>query len=1139
MARRSIVTLVSLLVVVLALVLWVARGSRGDPHGSALAAVEAVAPSSDPSASKQAGVAPDLDVPVATSTTNAPATARAVATPVVADLVSAELADAKWVEGRIVFPNDTPVDESVVVVAQGREFERSKKMHKAAVDRDGHFRVAFSPKTTKGWLRLEARYLYLDKNFEVKPDAPPDAIVLSPLVGGGFRGKLVLSNAALPFAAELVGATINAAGWQSDTRSPRQVGCKVDANLEFVLGGLQPGMNWSLQFNAKGFCAEEPETPSVQKGALQTLDLAVSRGARISGRVLDEAGAPIAKAAVRTSWSMDGSWGSENEVRTQADGSFQLVGVRAGKLRVEADLDGYARTRLDETEFHDGDDRANVSIVLTRGNCVAGVVHWPDGKPAADVKVDVQEPPEEHDQGSFTMFGDHTPSARTAADGSFTITGLRAGPYKLSARSTPKEVATTLASPAKDGARKTAKARFTVELDDVQTNQKGLVLTLQSGASLRGRVVDDLGQPLASASVRGMNKADGEFGFTSSSSSILKATTDADGRFELLGLKDGAWEITAQMRNGPESDLRTLTIPGDDTQLDLIVKRPATIAGFVVDPAGTAVAGARIFVDDRVDERFPYVTNDREKMKTDDKGHFRAENLRAGKVSVRAEHPDWAQSLELEFDLAPSQIQEPVTLRLLRGGTIAGLVQDATGQPAAGRKVSLWSRSQTWRSATSAADGTFRFERVPPGKVHIAMQQRESRVSGLETVQVTSATAEDFNSRKTVVAIDGAVVDVVLGGPGRAPLRLFGVVSAGGRPVAGASVSAFSNALDDGNGSREATTNAEGRYEIALSQPGEYNVNVRSKGGSSAGIKKTIPAGASFELDLRLPSGRISGRVVSEAGAPLARVDVQMSRTLRANEDQAEDQELSTRWSSTRTGADGTFDFDLLGEGKYTLTATMQDDRQGNGRTNPNGRAKLTDLALTNGQQLEGVELRMPRAGTITGVVLDPGGSPLAGVRVMVRDEKGERVSPWSGSESDAAGRFKVTGLPPGTLKVSASSERFLTRAAQSVAVQSNATSEVTLQLEQASAVRVIVEGGSGELLNVWVGAEDEEGHHAAHASFNSRAARVASPQECLLGPLTAGTYTIKLHHENDTESQQKVTVDGHSDQTVRFARPK
>ena len=80
---------------------------------------------------------------------------------------------------------------------------------------------------------------------------------------------------------------------------------------------------------------------------------------------------------------------------------------------------------------------------------------------------------------------------------------------------------------------------------------------------------------------------------------------------------------------------------------------------------------------------------------------------------------------------------------------------------------------------------------------------------------------------------------------------------------------------------------------------------------------------------------------------------------------------------------------------------------------------------LAEGQVLKNVDLRLAKAGSITGRITDEGGRPVAGVEVSLLqigyDIWGQRKIPWrSKASTDESGRYRLSELRPGEYYVSA-----------------------------------------------------------------------------------------------------------------------
>jgi hypothetical protein len=128
------------------------------------------------------------------------------------------------------------------------------------------------------------------------------------------------------------------------------------------------------------------------------------------------------------------------------------------------------------------------------------------------------------------------------------------------------------------------------------------------------------------------------------------------------------------------------------------------------------------------------------------------------------------------------------------------------------------------------------------------------------------------------------------------------------------------------------------------------------------------------------------------------------------------------------TDEQGFFTLTELPEGRYTLAAS----KTGFITLSYGQRRPLqagTPIQLTNGQQLTGVDVRLPRGGVIAGHVLDESGEPLPGATVRVlRYEyaQGNReLAPIGNAQTDDLGAYRVWGLNPGDYYVTASAAAF------------------------------------------------------------------------------------------------------------------
>jgi hypothetical protein len=180
---------------------------------------------------------------------------------------------------------------------------------------------------------------------------------------------------------------------------------------------------------------------------------------------------------------------------------------------------------------------------------------------------------------------------------------------------------------------------------------------------------------------------------------------------------------------------------------------------------------------------------------------------------------------------------------------------------------------------------------------------------------------------------------------------------------------------------------------------------------------RDTPAQSATKGDPPAPMGRISGRVLAaDNGRPVKRA--------RALVNAAE----LPGGRATLTDDKGVFELTELPAGRYTLSVS----KTGFVGLSYGQRRPLqagTPLQLREGQQLTGIEFRLPRGSVLAGHVFDETGDPMPGASVRVmryQYSQGERqLVPAGTAQTDDEGTFRVWGLNPGDYYVSAVTRNF------------------------------------------------------------------------------------------------------------------
>jgi thiol-disulfide isomerase/thioredoxin len=203
----------------------------------------------------------------------------------------------------------------------------------------------------------------------------------------------------------------------------------------------------------KPISLETPQLPQAAQKAMELLfqskvkdALDANPGGRITGRIVDGAGQPLAGATVRgtlqlavLSLSSPGAnlitdyRGPADRFIAEAgpDGRFELSGLCKGEYSLKIEAAGKAWA---ERKFVIAPDftSASLEIVLDQGDELSGHVRDDGGKPVAGATITLSERHEREDFRPFSSFDSTWPDpVVTDAAGQFRLTGLREGRYTI------------------------------------------------------------------------------------------------------------------------------------------------------------------------------------------------------------------------------------------------------------------------------------------------------------------------------------------------------------------------------------------------------------------------------------------------------------------------------------------------------------------------------------------------------------------------------------------------------------------------------------------------------------------------------------------------------------------------------------
>ncbi|MGE3547532.1 MAG: carboxypeptidase regulatory-like domain-containing protein, partial [Kofleriaceae bacterium] len=349
-----------------------------------------------------------------------------------------------------------------------------------------------------------------------------------------------------------------------------------------------------------GFAEAQSRQIAVEPGQLiGGVEVVISAGTIIAGRITDQHGVAVAGAHVRARPEL----GAQLEAISDSSGEYRL-GPITGTVELDVSAHGHAAaTRMLELTAARGvsaDQRREDVVIAVADAMLTGTLDDDTGAPIGGAQLEI---------ASGASVGR---TAIVAADGTFTIDMLPAGPVRVRVRHPGYPVA---------------------ELDAtaVRGGQPSARLRLALGGGIDGVVLDgSTGGPLSGVTIVGAGPG----------GQSAEATSDGAGRWRLTALTLGRWRLSIKQPGYlalvRDLDVSLSRVPGASSVHDvrLELTKGALIGGTVRDPRGQRVSGARVVIR-RSDGDEVEIEG-----RTDTAGEFRLRDCPTGDLVVSASSGD-------------------------------------------------------------------------------------------------------------------------------------------------------------------------------------------------------------------------------------------------------------------------------------------------------------------------------------------------------------------------------------------------------------------------------------------------------------------------------------------------------------------
>ncbi|MBL9013219.1 MAG: carboxypeptidase regulatory-like domain-containing protein [Myxococcales bacterium] len=608
----------------------------------------------------------------------------------------------------------------------------------------------------------------------------------------------------------IAGATV-----ASDEQHRATTNDKGKAKLEPV----HPG--WiRIEAQAPGYAPASSFLTIGSGGATGQLTITMHRGYAVSGKVVDEAGRPIAKAKVDASsgmWDLGG--GDSDAVHTDDKGQFTFPALAPGQHTLTA-VDGeHAPGRSSPISVKDA-PVSGVVITMKAGARVAGKVVDKDKKPVPYATVRMKGKGANEWMVSARQ-------ATTDKDGAFELRGLVRVKHQARAESD------------------LAASRI-VEVDlDAKAEVTDLELVLDVSGTIAGIVVDDRGQPVPEVTVNAFPDIMGGASTEGLAlAGLSSATTDGGGGFVIHGLPDGAYRLWASRQSagfGEWGQHGTSAKTGDKA-VKITLPAPGGLKGTIaIDGASEAPAMASV----QVGQQPPTPAK---------AGVFEIKDVAAGTYDVTFRGPEFAELVKRDVKIEPGTVTDLGKVTVYKGRRLVGKVVDRSGNAVAGAKVKV---GEMLFSAEGQEEQLEQFEEMGGVRSAVSDQAGEFTIIGIPKKATTAMADHPVRGRSMAVPVPEGADD-----PPRVTLALrgygsvSGTVTSKGKPLPRVTVSVSTKG--GGAAASFAQTDDDGHFTMARVPEGDQvlqamqqqmmsmrsaNVNVRVVAGKESKVTIDIPVG--------------------------------------------------------------------------------------------------------------------------------------------------------------------------------------------------------------------------------------------------------------------------------------------------------
>ncbi len=447
------------------------------------------------------------------------------------------------------------------------------------------------------------------------------------------------------------------------------------------------------------------------------MEVKLTRGLELSGRVTDMAGAAVVGVQIRAQTKgARNNWywgGGQNSARSDDEGNWTIKGLKEGQYQLTVTPGGTWITP-DKRDVDSG--QKDVEIKLMKGLAISGTILDPEGEPLANANVWLTETASSKAsrgaKGGHDWMASQRLRKQTSADGTFEITGL------------PEDSLFNVGG----GGNGKDQPFISETVKDVIAGTKDVTIQLGRGLLIEGEVFGIDGEPVRSAWVQA-RPADPRSGLRNVSTHLNRTH-----KFKLGPLQPGRYKITVQIHGNKAGNPEPQEVDAGARSLRFTAQPALTVTGFI---NGTDIKGFNVY--------FAGTSGNTTSTRAGADGSFTIKNVKNSLGKIFVNKPGDTRYGVLENVEAGAG---PYTVELQEGLTIAGFVDNLPSEQKRRAQVYAYG-NKVWISAKVELDGSFVITGLGPGKYTVQGWMSGGRINAQKNVEAgTEDVVLEFVSNK-------------------------------------------------------------------------------------------------------------------------------------------------------------------------------------------------------------------------------------------------------------------------------------------------------------------------------------------------------------------------------------------------------